>query len=513
MRKSHLLLPLLFAAVALLPLTLVSIPPLTDYPNHLARMFVLAHWHEMPALQANYALNWAILPNLAMDLVVPPLSRIMPLELAGRVFLALCLGVLAGGTAVLHRVLHGRWSHWPLLAMPLLYSQGLTVGLVNFLFAAGLFLLAMAGWLVTEHWPSWRRLILFGATAVVLFFAHLFAVAMWGVAVGSLELTTRRPWRQRLERLAMIGLCLLPAVLLWLAKPSGPPDSSIAYDFSIYKMRVIMSGLMFRLDPVDAVGLAGLVTLCLLAWRRAAFDRRMTAPLVILFGVALLVPRRAMGGFLLDMRLPLVLPFLLVAAGDWGSMAPARRRLMVGLALALLSLRVEEAITLWRPIDRDYSEFRQAAKLLPPGSHLMQVLDGFPGEGGYDHMAELAVLERCAFVPHMAKLPDQQPILPSAATAAIDGGTAAALPLADLSLEADPVHAEEVLARPRIGWQRPWFAHWPERYDHLLLVHDRPQPNPLPALLEPIAHGAAFDLYHIKGRNPPPPARCGEASP
>jgi hypothetical protein len=35
-------------ALALLPLTLSEIPPLLDYPNHLARMFLLAHLDSTP---------------------------------------------------------------------------------------------------------------------------------------------------------------------------------------------------------------------------------------------------------------------------------------------------------------------------------------------------------------------------------------------------------------------------------------------------------------------------------
>ena len=35
----------------ILPIWLVQMPPLSDYPNHFARFYLLLHWHEQPELQ------------------------------------------------------------------------------------------------------------------------------------------------------------------------------------------------------------------------------------------------------------------------------------------------------------------------------------------------------------------------------------------------------------------------------------------------------------------------------
>src|SRR5215469_7817150 len=75
-------------AATLLPLCWTTVPPLVDYPNHLARMWILAHASEIPELARNYAVHWRILPDLSMDLVVSALSLIVPVEQAGRAFIA-----------------------------------------------------------------------------------------------------------------------------------------------------------------------------------------------------------------------------------------------------------------------------------------------------------------------------------------------------------------------------------------------------------------------------------------
>jgi len=47
---------------ALSPLFWVTIPPLVDYPIHLARMWILVHAADTPALAANYQPAWRLLP-------------------------------------------------------------------------------------------------------------------------------------------------------------------------------------------------------------------------------------------------------------------------------------------------------------------------------------------------------------------------------------------------------------------------------------------------------------------
>ena len=61
--------------LAAVPLFSTVLPPLFDYPNHLARMHLLSEGGNQ-----FYAVHWEPLPNLAQDLIVPPLARLMPLE-------------------------------------------------------------------------------------------------------------------------------------------------------------------------------------------------------------------------------------------------------------------------------------------------------------------------------------------------------------------------------------------------------------------------------------------------
>ena len=75
----------------LAPIWSVAFPPLLDYPNHLARSFVLAHLHD-PAFTFSrfFRADWGAYPYLGMDASLAVLGRLFPIETAGRVFLSLC---------------------------------------------------------------------------------------------------------------------------------------------------------------------------------------------------------------------------------------------------------------------------------------------------------------------------------------------------------------------------------------------------------------------------------------
>src|SRR5512137_1861145 len=56
-------------ALAALPVLRAEVPPLFDYPNHLARMYLLLHLPDSEPLRRFYEQHWAPVPNLAMDAI------------------------------------------------------------------------------------------------------------------------------------------------------------------------------------------------------------------------------------------------------------------------------------------------------------------------------------------------------------------------------------------------------------------------------------------------------------
>src|SRR6266446_7850409 len=127
---------LVLGALTLSPILSNPVPALVDYPNHLARMWILAKNGGIPELSSNYVANWRLLPNLAMDLIVPTLGGFMTVQAAGRLFIALTACLLVTGTMALHRALHGKVGLWPATTFLFVYNAALFWGFLNFLFGA-----------------------------------------------------------------------------------------------------------------------------------------------------------------------------------------------------------------------------------------------------------------------------------------------------------------------------------------------------------------------------------------
>src|SRR6476469_8847835 len=223
------------AAIASIPILLYPWPPLGDYINHLSRMHVIATVRSDPDLARFYQIDWQVIPNLMMDLIVPLLQRVMNVYLAGQTYTIMCFVVILSGTMALNRQLYGRWSVLPLIAFPLLYNSVFLVGTMNYLFGIGLSLWALAAWAALRERAMTLRLAVSMLFVLALFFCHLFSVVV--VALGMiafelhrlLELRRREPlpldraMQRRIPAWADFmasGLPFLPVIPLLLMSPT-----------------------------------------------------------------------------------------------------------------------------------------------------------------------------------------------------------------------------------------------------------------------------------------------------
>ena len=317
---------LLFAAcflIAALPVLIVATPPLLDYPNHLARMHIEADYQRSPILQQFYALDWRPIPNLAVDLVVPPLARIMPLAWAGKAFLLMIFLLMTGGAAALHRVLFGRWSAWSLLAFLVLYNRILLWGFVNFLFGIGLLMVATASWIALRERTSWLRLSIGALFALALYLAHLFAFATYAFVILGYEVS-RLHRRGRLispggfGELCASGLQFIPVLILLAVTAAPGSGGEIGWSRLVRKLDLLFNIVDNYYRWFDVTSFLLLVVLFVTAafLRALTVSRAMVAPLLLLCVLQLAMPNRLFGGTGVDHRMPLVLALLLVGASS-----------------------------------------------------------------------------------------------------------------------------------------------------------------------------------------------------
>src|SRR5499427_1153849 len=232
------------AAIASIPILLYPWPPLSDYINHLARMHVIARIGSDPNLAGFYEVEWQVIPNLMMDLIVPILQRVMNVYLAGQVYTIMTFVLILSGTLALNRQLYGHWSVLPLIAFPLLYNNVLLVGTMNYLFGIGLSLWALATWVALRERAMILRLAVSTLFVLALFFCHLFAVGVYGLALLAFELQRllalrREPLDRSVERrippwvdFVASGIPFLPVVPLFLMSPTWTLRWDLTWELS-----------------------------------------------------------------------------------------------------------------------------------------------------------------------------------------------------------------------------------------------------------------------------------------
>ncbi|HLG87789.1 MAG TPA: hypothetical protein VKZ79_11415 [Alphaproteobacteria bacterium] len=427
---------LLLSALASLPVALVRLPPILDYPNHLARMHILAALPGSPALARWYDAAWAPLPNLALDLIVPWIARLMPVEVAMRLSLAAILIALAGGCLALHRVVFARWSMFPLAGFLLLYNRMLLWGFLNYLAGLALMLWALAAWIALKKHPAWLRLLVGILAATALYFAHLAAFGCYGLALVAYAFSSSFPRKResllqqrndgqmdsrfrgndngKMEPLLAIA-SLVPGALLFVFSPTSSVVTGIAYGNILRKLDLpvsifdnysrIFDGLTFAIVLIAVV--YGLIRGAIRVYPSLRWS------LLLLLAAYVAVPSRLLSASGLDHRLPIAIAFMFVASTDWSQISRKGRLLVASGALVLFLARLAVLSVIWMKADKLYAELIPALDLVPKGGALAIAAPvGSTQAGGIPllHFPVLAAARRDAFVPTIFADPAQQPI-------------------------------------------------------------------------------------------------------
>jgi hypothetical protein len=411
---------LLFLAV-LIPLVSVDLPPLVDYPNHLARMVILADNGHTPGLARFYDIRWSLLPNLAMDAIVPPLLHVLPLMVAGRVFLALLLAVMAAGMLLLHRALWGRWSLWPCLGLLLLYNRILLWGFVNFLFGLGLAFCAAALWVALKNRHPVLRVVANTVAATLVFFCHIEAQAILFLIVLGLEggpawrELRQGAWGAFLGRIVTAAIPFVPAAVIFLSTWQSHAGGAWVLSDMAEKARQLLTvfgNYDINLDLGTSILFLGLFVLLGLTGRlagAAALGWWLTVTIL----AYIFVPNVMLTGASADHRIPLAIAMLLVA----GTAPKALNRklgIVIGVAFfVLLVVRLEVIERVWLKGDDIYRDDLATLALLPEGAKL-GVADPWSILHDTDvpevHIPLLAIPLRDAFVPPLFAYAAQQPV-------------------------------------------------------------------------------------------------------
>jgi hypothetical protein len=496
---------LLICAVLLaLPVWIVPMPAMPDYPAHLASFWLLSGGAKLPLISQFYRVQWALVPNLAAEAIVPPLAHVMGLSASTALFLSVSVVLWVLGAGAVHFSLYRRVGVAPLFASFFAYNANFMWGFFNYCFGTGLALIAFAIWIATSGRRKAWHIACFAFATLAICVCHLFAAALFVLLIACYEISGLEwpvDFRQVLRRAGMVAVTAAPAIFLFLLLRPAGAGGPVTFNLLDTIGDRLSAAVQFTFDEPAWALLAGLVALVSIGiWRRTiSLHRRMGILLAVLAVGCFIAPEWAMGGWGVDLRLPAVLGTLVFASAEF-RFGP---RLAGGLIVAALLLASWDAATLsgnWLYYDKRFAEFRSAITDLAPGSKVMTVLDGdaigLASDQPYWHMAEYAIMDREAFTPllfttrgqHMIRL--QPSVAPIAASSAEQGSPP------DIS-ELDDLSAGNANDDPDIRNVFPYLLRFQCHFDEAVVIHLNGKRSPVPDMLRLEHAGSFFSLYRI----------------
>lgn len=405
--------------LAQLPIWLNEFLPLQDYPNHLARMYVILNLDSDPSLQEYYRVNFAILPNLAMDLIVPSLAKIFGLEVAGKLMVILNIFMLTSGSAFLSYVIFKRVNYWSLLTFLAVYNQALIIGFINFLFGVGFALWGIGLWILMRQQNPWLRLIFFNLLTAALFVCHLYGLGIYGLVVVPYEGYLFFKQKTYLERTVFLTLLVIfgqfaIAGILYLSSPTSGGES-VEYLTPIWtKLKYVKMRMTDNYSPfLDLITMVLIlfVPIAGLLFKKLRFNPYMMLPLAAVTLAYLLIPAKAVTSSHADWRIlvPWFLIFLLSI--EFRSDRLFRTIILTSL-IAVFACRIYLINTEWRAVQGETREILTAISHIEKGSRLFSAR-GFVNYYQtipFIHASTYAVIEKSAFVPSFFAFATQQPV-------------------------------------------------------------------------------------------------------
>lgn len=313
----------------LIPFLAVSVPPLVDYPNHLARFWLLTGGANTPALSPFYVVDWSkASTNIGVDLFVAGLGAVAPAGVAG--FLAAMLAAAGPpiGLILLSRTVFQRFHPWQVLFPLTTWSTTFLMGFLNFQIGIGLALALAAAdpWLRRRlHGYVGPARALLGALLAV---DHLYAPFFYASLVFALTFGEAAVWPARWRGLAKrVGaaavaaawcvVALLPLALFARMLPgSDAQGHGLVYGLLVYKLFALLTPLSAYNLFVGVAITATLLGTGVWLVGRGALQAHSGLALVgaMLVALSVLAPDHAAGGSWIAQRFPTVALLVLIGA-------------------------------------------------------------------------------------------------------------------------------------------------------------------------------------------------------
>ncbi len=418
--------PKLYYAVYLILLVLCLLPiwtqqylPLQDYPNHLARSYIFSRIGTSDILSTYYDAKLKLVPNLAMDLIVPPLASLFNIFIAGKLFISISLTLITSGGFLLYREIHRKSDIFAFAPFLFLYNQILSKGFLNYLFGVGLLMWTLYFWVKFRENHTFLRSIFFAACGFAVYISHLSAFGLLVIMIFGIEFPNYI--RLLRENRKTLFISLVPFISLWIIpfisfffSDTASASIGIHYEPILYKFTYYVRDLF--IDPgigfLSGMLLLGIVFIAGVIKEKIVFHYPLLYSLIISFIVYLAMPSKLISTSHADWRLLFPIVILFFTAWSFSSETFWLKIIFTTISLALVTVNIISTGIIWEARQETIENFVEAIEHTESGERIATLFlsDSYPEIMPYIHYPTYAVMLKESFIPSLFSYGTQQPL-------------------------------------------------------------------------------------------------------
>jgi len=397
-------------AIGIIPFWSVRYPVVTDYPDHLARWFILFHMKDGAYHFSNlYSPAWGPLPYISPDILAMALQYILPINVIGKCILSLCVILIAYATYFFLKEARPENVGLASFGILMAFNPDLLMGSISNQFSLAFCLLVVGLWVRYCRTPKVVTAMGIVIGVLLVYLSHLSGFFVAGLTMGVYALFQPHRWK----KLGTLALLSLPALLIFVHDPNHAGNgASLRYGQFTGKVKDLVFPLrLFSSKTLDLIFLAGLALLVLLILKsrpKFAWQPVWLAVCAIVLLAYFVAPGQYGFGAYIDTRfLPFVYLFLLAAV----RFDRVPRYLYVGLALLVL-FRVATVEEIFVSHNHELEQLTASFEAIPRNAKVLPLIP-LPGNiiGRSDiHHLEYGVIERGFLDPQVFHLQGVQPI-------------------------------------------------------------------------------------------------------
>ena len=477
-----------------------------DFPNQLAQAYIIGNLNSTHALSQYYYLDFGAMPNLAMSLFVPPLSRVFGVYSAGGIYLTL-VTVTAYGAAMLlaSRPQSARMTWYFLIGFTTFFSLSLEFGLANFLGSVAMALAAFAIW-VRSH-GSLSETVFFAFVGIVLFFAHALGFLLFGYLVllweiSAIDLTERAALKKHLRTiLQKTVLVFAPGLgLLFIAVLSAQNwsvEQEILSGVGQARLTAIFSPFNFYRDGFSKIvmfaSFAVVFVGALIGLREGfiSINRRRSIVVAGLAVIAFGLPENVLGVWGLHFRFGSVFLILLASSLETKKPSPIFECVFALAIGFVILLQFAHGVTHLRTNHLLAKAVVEHVAELPDGARILPVSSRKARDHTSNYLPSYSVIETNAFVPNL--FTNSSPVSVKSEWLSIQSPGAFAITPDQFRLggQHDFKEISNGIVPPA------FYGGWPENFTHVFFLRENSEDELEHERLCPMSSEAHFALYRI----------------